>query len=102
MERVLVRDSKDPDGPVLLFTADEWSGVIADIGAGRTPVGVCWYSVSEIWEWVRDGVTLRFTGDEWSAFKAGVLAGEFDVETLARERPKAVEAAEGLIVPGQG
>lgn len=28
---VAVRDSKDPDGPVLSFTPDEWAGLLARI-----------------------------------------------------------------------
>jgi hypothetical protein len=32
---VLVRDSKDPDGPVLSFGADAWRGFLAAIGAGE-------------------------------------------------------------------
>lgn len=28
---VLVRDSKDPDGPVLRFTADEWEAFLKDL-----------------------------------------------------------------------
>lgn len=31
---VLVRDSKDPDGPVLTFTHDEWATFAAGIRAG--------------------------------------------------------------------
>jgi hypothetical protein len=32
---VLVRDSKNPDGPVLTFTADEWSAFVAGVTAGE-------------------------------------------------------------------
>ena len=32
---VLVRDSKDVDGPVLTFAATEWTGFIAGIRAGE-------------------------------------------------------------------
>lgn len=31
---VLVRDSKDPDGPVLSFSADSWRAFLAGISAG--------------------------------------------------------------------
>jgi len=33
-----VRDSKDPEGPALLFTANAWSAFVADVKAGRFPV----------------------------------------------------------------
>lgn len=32
---VLVRDSKDPSGPVLAFDGDAWSGFLAEVRAGR-------------------------------------------------------------------
>lgn len=31
---VAVRDSKDPDGPVLVFGPDEWRAFLAAVGAG--------------------------------------------------------------------
>lgn len=34
---VPVRDSKDPEGPALVFSAAAWSAFIADIKAGRLP-----------------------------------------------------------------
>ncbi|WP_037910797.1 DUF397 domain-containing protein [Actinacidiphila yeochonensis] len=33
-----VRDSKDPDGPALLFPAPAWSVFLADVKAGRFTV----------------------------------------------------------------
>lgn len=33
--RIGVRDSKDPDGPVLAFPPHTWTALIADIKAGR-------------------------------------------------------------------
>jgi len=33
-----VRDSKDPDGPALVFSAAAWSAFITDIKADRFPV----------------------------------------------------------------
>ena len=33
-----VRDSKDPEGPALVFTAASWSAFVADVKAGRFPV----------------------------------------------------------------
>jgi hypothetical protein len=32
---ILLRDSKDTDGPVLHFTTDEWSAFIAGVKAGE-------------------------------------------------------------------
>lgn len=32
---VLVRDSKDPAGPVLAFTGDEWTGFVRGVRAGE-------------------------------------------------------------------
>ncbi len=32
-----VRDSKDPEGPTLTFTAHAWAAFITDIKAGRYP-----------------------------------------------------------------
>jgi Domain of unknown function (DUF397) len=34
-ENVFVRDSKDPDGPILKFTPDEWAAFIAGVNAGE-------------------------------------------------------------------
>lgn len=34
-DAVLVRDSKDPDGGVLRFTADEWAAFTAGVKAGE-------------------------------------------------------------------
>ena len=33
--RQAVRDSKDPDGPVLIFTPGEWSAFLAGVKAGE-------------------------------------------------------------------
>jgi hypothetical protein len=35
---VPVRDSKDPDGPALVFPAGAWSGFVEAVKAGRFPV----------------------------------------------------------------
>ncbi|MFC4032751.1 DUF397 domain-containing protein [Streptomyces polygonati] len=34
-----VRDSKDPQGPALVFVASSWSAFVADVKAGRLPNG---------------------------------------------------------------
>jgi len=33
-----VRDSKDPEGPALVFTSEAWSAFIGDVKADRFPV----------------------------------------------------------------
>ena len=33
-----VRDSKDPEGPALVFPAASWSAFVAEVKAGRFPV----------------------------------------------------------------
>lgn len=38
-EIVPVRDSKDPEGPALLFPAEAWSAFVAGIKAGEIPAG---------------------------------------------------------------
>ncbi|MFI0718657.1 DUF397 domain-containing protein [Streptomyces sp. NPDC021224] len=35
---VPVRDSKDPQGPALVFPAGAWTAFVADVKAGRFPV----------------------------------------------------------------
>lgn len=34
-ERILVRDSKNPDGPVLVFTFAEWDAFVSGVRAGE-------------------------------------------------------------------
>ncbi|MFI9273321.1 DUF397 domain-containing protein [Kitasatospora sp. NPDC052896] len=34
---VPVRDSKDPEGPALIFAADAWRAFVAGVGAGAFP-----------------------------------------------------------------
>ncbi|WP_405585996.1 DUF397 domain-containing protein [Streptomyces sp. NBC_01190] len=36
---VPVRDSKDPEGPVLAFGADAWCAFVGGVRAGEFPVG---------------------------------------------------------------
>jgi len=35
-ERVAMRDSKDPEGPVLTFSREAWTSFLADLRTGRT------------------------------------------------------------------
>jgi len=37
---VLVRDSKNPDGPVLTFPADAWGAFVAGVKSGRARPGL--------------------------------------------------------------
>ncbi len=34
-DQIALRDSKDPDGPVLRFTRQEWTAFVAGVGAGE-------------------------------------------------------------------
>jgi hypothetical protein len=38
-ELVLVRDSKDPEGPVLVFTTAEWEEFLRGVKAGMFDIG---------------------------------------------------------------
>ncbi|MFJ9842358.1 DUF397 domain-containing protein [Kitasatospora sp. NPDC101155] len=35
LDRVPVRDSKDPDGPALVFAADAWSAFVSAVRSGE-------------------------------------------------------------------
>jgi len=35
IQTVLVRDSKDPEGPILRFTFDEWTAFVAGVRGGE-------------------------------------------------------------------
>ncbi|MFJ2777951.1 DUF397 domain-containing protein [Kitasatospora sp. NPDC087315] len=35
---VPVRDSKDPHGPILVFSADSWQAFVTDVRAGEFPI----------------------------------------------------------------
>ncbi len=35
---MVVRDSKDPDGPILRFSADAWRAFVREVKAGRREV----------------------------------------------------------------
>ncbi len=64
-EGVYVRDSKDPDGPELLLTYDEWADVVDQAQRGEI-----------YWSIKHGGQTLAFTTDEWTAFLEAVELGE--------------------------
>lgn len=77
---VLIRDSKDPAGPVIRLTRDEWRRLRAyDWSAGpRDLVGVGGRDGGDGWRWCHAGASLCFTDAELRAFLAGLTSGEFD------------------------
>jgi hypothetical protein len=81
---IQVRDSKDPDGPVLSFSETYWDWMLGRlaVGAAVAPIvpdngGVRWWNQIDGW------VFLDFTAAEWAAFTDAVRAGEFDFGRLA-------------------
>jgi hypothetical protein len=62
---VVVRDSKDPDGPTVPFTPAQWALLLDDVAAGH-------------FHWSRFA-PLRFDAAERTAFEQGVAAGEFEL-----------------------
>jgi hypothetical protein len=83
---VRVRDSKDPDGPTLAFTAAEWQGDVLRHARqiGRFPIGARGSDGGVVWE--QAGQRLVFTQAEWMAFLGGVDRGIFDLDRLAEVR----------------
>jgi len=78
---VHVRDSKDPDGPVITYTADEWREHVVDEIKGGGWLPEYTYRTGDGEVVVRRNPIdrgLTFTEDEWDAFVEGVRAGEFD------------------------
>jgi Domain of unknown function (DUF397) len=83
--RVLLRDSKDPDGPVLEYGADYWRGGRA---VHFTPVPA--EQVPAHLVFVRD-MRKEFTTDSWYKVSRGVSALYFDADEVRAFRD-AVEA----------
>ncbi|MGH3569750.1 MAG: DUF397 domain-containing protein [Pseudonocardia sp.] len=98
---VLVRDSKDPDGPVITFRPDQFATFLHQAIHGRLDdtdgaveiirhdrdVLVAGRRVHTSWH-LRSRtapVTLHFTTSEWTAFQKGAEHGEFG--TAARREP---------------
>lgn len=89
-----LRDSKDPQGPVLKFSAGTWDG---GRGVGFTPVEKdqvplhlaaealkSGHGLDSGWYRVTDGkYSLYFHQDEVDAWNLGVAAGEFAVPAFA-------------------
>ncbi|WP_194838267.1 DUF397 domain-containing protein [Nocardia sp. XZ_19_369] len=81
-EHVLIRDSKDPDSPVISIPAEHWTAVLKmgiDAASG-TVADVLAIAIH------RDGsatitghgVDLAYNPAEWEAFVKGAANGEFD------------------------
>ena len=86
--QVQVRNSTDPDGPVLTLTAAYWSWVIGRVAVGaqvatitRDDTGIHWRNALDGW------VVVDFSEMEWAAFVAGVVAGEFGLDRLPDVTP---------------
>ncbi len=79
---VLVRDTKDRSGPVLTFTAVQWTAFLAEVATDAPNISGTAVAEPE----AKGGVALRrsdspalfFTPSEWAAFRSGVRGGEFD------------------------
>lgn len=81
-DRWYVHDSKDPTGPRLVYTTDEFVRICHQTIVNTTRQPDCVVTVRDTHVWVgftADGedARLRFTRGEMAAFRAGVLAGEF-------------------------
>jgi hypothetical protein len=80
---VSIRDSKNPRGPVITITADQWAALLAEL-TGHAPTGsngavtVHTTPAGAILR-AADGTTLSYTPGEWRAYLAGVRADEFAV-----------------------
>lgn len=84
-DEIQVRDSKDPDGPVLSWTPGEWECLLSLFVSGIRPAivtGLLNGDVQLRGAWMRGG-PLTFTAAEWEAFALGVHAREFDLDRLA-------------------
>lgn len=78
-EQVFVRDSKNPTGPELVFSHQEWESLVAAaVSATDHPNLKRSRNCRTIH---RGGVELLFTPREWDAFVVGALAGECAVPT---------------------
>jgi hypothetical protein len=91
---VRVRDSKDPDGVVIIFTDAQFSQFLIETIHGLTSangvvevsqreqlVSYAGREVPELTEWhvrsVETGVALHYRADEWDAFRTGARDGVF-------------------------
>ena len=81
---VLLRDTKDTGtGPVVAFTAQEWTAFLAEVAADSAgangAITVVHTGAGTEVHGVAGGERLRFTPSEWVAFRDGVRDGEFDL-----------------------
>lgn len=79
-DRILLRDSKHPDGPVLVYSPREWAAICLEATEGRP--GCVARLGGDSYAWVGetldgDRTWLEFTAAEIDAWVAGVRAGEF-------------------------
>ncbi|TMS00139.1 DUF397 domain-containing protein [Nonomuraea basaltis] len=85
---VMVRDSKEQDGPVLKVTAEDWQAFVEAIAfRSRGDVGPLRLSREgdNVWAMTYQDSpgALLFGDSEVAAFVAGVKDGEFDLAALA-------------------
>lgn len=78
---VYIRDSKDPEGPELLVTQAEWTGLLNAVAAAAHHPWVHSHGTGA--DLVKDGHRLCFTAAEWTAFVQAVHAGECTRQALA-------------------
>ena len=77
---VVVRDGKDPHGPGLVFTDDQWRALLSLVALGQwPPAHVTWADSGDVAFMTTPGDRsfLRFTAVEMAAFAEGVANGEF-------------------------
>ncbi|MFI5493570.1 DUF397 domain-containing protein [Actinoplanes sp. NPDC051859] len=78
---VYVRDSKNPDGPELLMSHQEWGTFTQAAGSGGAhrwiQPGCAGTAVA------KDDHMLTFTPAEWEAFTAAVHAGECTIQLVS-------------------
>lgn len=87
-ETVLVRDTKTPDGPTLVYNVVGWGELLTSIQIGLVPNhgpytndGIVWTSDGVMW--THDGIKLRFDDGEWLVFWTSVILGHVDPAALA-------------------
>lgn len=86
---VLVRDSKDPAGTVLVFDPADWVALVDAVCGGMFPDGVRIDGADYLLTGrAQSGGTgmLRYTAKEWLAFTDGCRRGEFSLDALRELR----------------
>lgn len=77
---MVVRDSKDPHGPSLVYSDEQWRLLISSVALGGWPDAFfAWDDDHEQCSMTVPGdkTVLRFTAVEMEAFEKGVHGGEF-------------------------